>query len=199
MKSFEKYLTHAMNTVIVVALALMVVMVFSNVVLRYVFNSGITVSEELSRFCFLWLIFVGSVVAMKERAHLGVDTLIVRLPRSGKILFVLVSNALMLWVCYLFFKGSLKQTIVGWGTLKPATGIPMAFHYATGLVMSVGIAVILISNTWRVLTGKASDAELIQVTESEEVESAREAEQELEQEARVNAKADSNNSKNSKN
>lgn len=199
MKSFEKYLMHAMNTVIVVALALMVIMVFSNVVLRYVFNSGITVSEELSRFCFLWLIFVGSIVAMKERAHLGVDTLIVRLPRSGKILFVLVSNALMLWVCYLFFKGSLKQTIVGWGTLKPATGIPMAFHYATGLVMSVGIAVILISNTWRVLTGKASDAELIQVTESEEVESAREAEQELEQEARVNAKADSNNSKNSKN
>ena len=199
MKSFEKYLMHAMNTVIVVALALMVVMVFSNVVLRYVFNSGITVSEELSRFCFLWLIFVGSVVAMKERAHLGVDTLIVRLPRSGKILFVLVSNALMLWVCYLFFKGSLKQTIVGWGTLKPATGIPMAFHYATGLVMSVGIAVILIGNTWRVLTGKASDAELIQITESEEVETAHEAKQELEHEARANAKAHPKNSKNAKN
>lgn len=199
MKSFEKYLMHAMNTVIVVALAMMVVMVFSNVVLRYVFNSGITVSEELARFCFLWLIFIGSIVAMKERAHLGVDTLIVRLPRSGKILFVLVSNALMLWVCYLFFKGSLKQTIVGWGTLKPATGIPMAFHYATGLVMSVGIAVILIGNTWRVLSGKASDAELIQVTESEEMETAHEAGQELEQEARANATADSKNSKNSKN
>ena len=189
MKPFEKLLTQAMNTVIVVALALMVVMVFGNVVLRYVFNSGITASEELSRFCFLWLIFVGSVLAMKERAHLGVDTLISRLPRSGKILFVLVSNALMLWVCYLFFIGSLNQTIVGWGTLKPATGIPMAFHYATGLVMSVGIGTILIGNTWRVLSGKASDAELIQIVESEEVETGEAAGQELAHEAKANAEA----------
>ena len=170
MKTFDKYLTQAMNVVIVVSLALMVVMVFSNVVLRYVFNSGITASEELARFCFLWLIFVGSVVAMKERAHLGVDTLISRLPRGGKIAFVLISNALMLWVCYLFFVGSWRQTVVGWGTLKPATGIPMAFHYATGLVMSIGIGVILIGNTWRVLSGKASDADLIQIVESEEIE-----------------------------
>ncbi len=170
MKSLEKFLTHAMNTVIVVAMAIMIVLVFSNVVLRYVFNSGITVSEELARFCFLWLIFVGSVVAMKEHAHLGVDSLVSRLPRGGKIFCMLLSNALMLWVCYLFFTGSWVQTVVGWGTLKPATGIPMAFHYATGLVMSVGIAIIIIGNTWRVLAGKASDADLIQITESEEVE-----------------------------
>ncbi len=128
MKSFEKRLTQAMNLVIVVALSLMVIMVFGNVVLRYVFNSGITASEELARLCFLWLIFVGAILAMKEGAHLGVDTLIRRLPRSGKIAFVLISNALMLWVCYLFFVGSLTQTIVGWGTRTPATGIPMAFH-----------------------------------------------------------------------
>ena len=95
----------------------------------------------------------------------------------------------MLWVCYLFFIGSLNQTIVGWGTLKPATGIPMAFHYATGLVMSVGIGIILIGNTWRVLSGKASDAELIQIVESEEVETGEAAGQELAHEAKANAEA----------
>ena len=194
MKSVDKYLTHAMNTVIVVSLALMVVMVFGNVVLRYVFNSGITVSEELARFCFLWLIFVGSIVAMRERGHLGVDSLIARLPRSGKVLFVLISNALMLWVCYLFFVGSWRQTVVGWGTLKPATGIPMAFHYGTGLVMSVGIGLILIGNTWRVLSGKATDAELIQIVESEEVETGEEARHEIAHDAaRAKSKAPGEN------
>ncbi|WP_263771415.1 TRAP transporter small permease [Propionivibrio soli] len=186
MKTLDKYLTQAMNTIIVVALAMMVIMVFSNVVLRYVFNSGITVSEELARFCFLWLVFVGSVVAMRERAHLGVDSLIARLPRGGKVAFVLISNALMLWVCYLFFVGSWRQTVVGWGTLKPATGIPMAFHYGTGLVMSVGIGIILVGNTWRVLSGKATDAELIQVTESEEVETSEDAETAFNPETRAN-------------
>lgn len=188
MKAIEKYLMQAMNTIIVVALALMVIMVFSNVVLRYVFNSGITASEELSRFLFLWLIFIGAIVAMKESAHLGVDTLIARLPRSGKIACVLLSNALMLWCCYLFFVGSWRQTVVGLGTDMPATGISMAYHYATGLVMSVGIGVILIGNTWRILSGQATDAELIQITESEEVETAAEAEGELAQEANAATK-----------
>jgi hypothetical protein len=44
----------------------MVVMVFGNVVLRYAFNSGITVSEELSRWLFVWMTFMGAVVALKD-------------------------------------------------------------------------------------------------------------------------------------
>jgi TRAP-type C4-dicarboxylate transport system permease small subunit len=62
--------------IIVVCLALMVVLVFGNVVLRYAFNSGITVSEELSRWLFVWLIFLGATVAMKEHAHLGMDSVV---------------------------------------------------------------------------------------------------------------------------
>jgi len=187
MKVIEKYLMQIMNTIIVVSLALMVIMVFSNVVMRYAFNSGITSSEEMSRFLFLWLIFIGAIVAMKENAHLGVDTLVARLPRSGKIACVLLSNALMLWCCYLFFVGSWRQTIVGLGTEMPATGISMAYHYATGVVMSIGIGVILISNSWRILSGKATDADLIQVTESEEVETTTEAEDDLARDVKANA------------
>lgn len=187
MKAIDRALTRIMNAIIVVSLALMVVMVFGNVVLRYAFNSGITATEELSRFLFLWLIFVGAVVAMKDHAHLGVDSLIARLPRGGKIVFVLISNALILWVCYLFFVGSWRQTVVGWGTTMPATGISMAFHYATGLVMSVGIGVLVLGNTWRILSGKATEADLIQITESEEIESGGEAEVEMEHETIINA------------
>jgi TRAP-type C4-dicarboxylate transport system permease small subunit len=68
----------------VVCLALMVVMVFGNVVLRYGFNSGITVSEELSRWLFVWMTFLGAVVAVRNHAHLGTDTLVSRLPVVGK-------------------------------------------------------------------------------------------------------------------
>lgn len=157
-----------MNTIIVVSLVLMVSMVFCNVVLRFVFNSGFTLTEELSRLLFLWLIFVGSVVAMKEGTHLGVDSLVARLPRVGKVICVLVSNALMLWVCWLFLSGSWQQTVVGLGTDMPASGISMAYHYATGLVMSIGIAVCVATNTWRVLTGAAHEHELVQVRDSED-------------------------------
>jgi TRAP-type C4-dicarboxylate transport system permease small subunit len=62
----------------------MAAMVFGNVVLRYVFNSGIAVSEELSRWLFVWMTFLGAVVALKENGHLGTDMLVSRLGRTGK-------------------------------------------------------------------------------------------------------------------
>ena len=42
-------------TTTVLALVAMVIMVFGNVVLRYGFNKGITVSEEVSRWLFVWM------------------------------------------------------------------------------------------------------------------------------------------------
>ncbi len=62
----------------------MVVLVFGNVVLRYVFNSGIPISEELSRWLLVWLTFLGAIVALRQHAHLGVDTLVRALPPLGK-------------------------------------------------------------------------------------------------------------------
>jgi TRAP-type transport system small permease protein len=61
---------------LVVMLSMMVVMVFGNVVLRYCFNDGIISSEELSRFLFIWITFLGAVVAMRENAHLGLDSVV---------------------------------------------------------------------------------------------------------------------------
>jgi len=62
-----------LTAIIVICLVLMVLMVFGNVVMRYAFNSGISVSEELSRWLFLWLIFLGASVAVHEQAHMGSD------------------------------------------------------------------------------------------------------------------------------
>ena len=84
-----------LDALIAAALALMVVLVFGNVVLRYGFNSGITVSEELSRWLFLWMTFLGAVVAMKEHAHLGSDMLVSRLPRIGKRICLIAGQLLM--------------------------------------------------------------------------------------------------------
>ena len=50
----------AVEALLALAMAAMVAMVFGNVVLRYLFGCGIVVSEELSRFLFLWLTFLGA-------------------------------------------------------------------------------------------------------------------------------------------
>ena len=91
-KVVEAYF-HLLKFAIVVCLALMVVLVFGNVVLRYGFNLGITVSEEVSRWLFVWMTFLGAIVALREHGHLGVDTLVKRLPLLGKKACLVVEPA----------------------------------------------------------------------------------------------------------
>ena len=73
-----------LEALIALGLAVMVVLVFGNVLMRYAFNSGITLSEELSRWIFVWITFLGAIVALREHGHLGTDMLVGRLPPAGR-------------------------------------------------------------------------------------------------------------------
>lgn len=154
--------------VIAACLAVMVVLVFGNVVLRYGFNSGITVSEEVSRWLFVWLTFLGAIVALREHAHLGSDMLVSRLPLAGKKLCLVAGQCLMLYVTWLLFSGSLAQARINWDVEAPVTGASMAVFYSSGVVFAVSAGLILAGELWRVLSGQASEADLVMVKESEE-------------------------------
>jgi TRAP-type transport system small permease protein len=150
-----------------VLLALMVVLVFGNVVLRYAFNSGITLSEELSRWLFVWLTFLGAIVALREHGHLGSDLLVSRLPPWPTKLCLLASQALMLFVTWLLFVGSLAQARINWDVAAPTSGASMAIFYAAGIVFALSAALILLRDMLRLITGKADD-DLIAIRQSEE-------------------------------
>src|SRR6266513_6465769 len=134
-----------LKVAIALCLAAMVVLVFSNVVLRYVFNSGIATSEELSRWLLVWLTFLGAIVALRQHAHLGVDTLVRALPPRGKLLCFVMSYALMLYADGLLTIGSWKQAVLTFHDSAPASGISVGlFFYSSGLVFGVSSAVILL-------------------------------------------------------
>ena len=158
----------AIELVIAACLAVMVVMVFGNVVLRYGFNSGIIVSEEVSRWLFLWVTFLGAIVALKEHAHLGSDFLVSRLPPRGKKACLIVGHVLMLYATWLVFSGSLAQTRINWTVEAPVTGASMAFVSGTGVVFAVFAFVLLLRDLWRLLSGRIADDELVMTKGSEE-------------------------------
>ena len=168
-RTFVDRLCQGLDLLIAAFLAVMVVMVFGNVVLRYVFNSGIAVSEEMSRWLFVWMTFIGAVVALKEHAHLGTDILISRLPPAGKKLCLVLSQLLMLWMTWLIFSGSLSQARINADVEAPVTGLPMAIVYAAGIAFSVPAALLLLRELWRTLSGQLRDDELVMVQESEDL------------------------------
>lgn len=157
-----------LEAVIALLLAVMVVLVFGNVVLRYGFNSGITMSEEVSRWMFIWLTFLGAIIALKERGHLGVDMLVGRLPAWGKKTCLIVSQLLMLYIVVLLFKGSWDQAVINADVTAPVTGASMAIVYASGIVFAVLAGIIIALDLFRVLTGRLGEDELVMIQESEE-------------------------------
>ena len=177
---------HLLKIAVVLALALMVVLVFGNVVLRYGFNLGITVSEELSRMLFVWLTFVSAIIAMREHGHLGMDTIVSKLPPVGKKVCLVLSQVLMLYATWLFLKGSWQQTEISLNVnaTAPVTGMSMGWFYGTGVLFSVCAGLILMSDLYRVLTGKLKDDELIMVKESEELAEMEELQEQLAEQER---------------
>ena len=158
-----------LRLLIVLCLAAMCVLVFTNVVLRYAFNTGITVSEELSRWLFVWLTFLGAIIAMREHGHLGMDSLVVRLPTIGKKICLVASQLLMLYGTWLFLSGSWTQTMINREVTAPASGLSTAWVYGVGIVFGVSVIPILLWDLYRVLSGKIRDEELVMITESEEL------------------------------
>ena len=160
-----------LEALIALAMAIMVVMVFGNVVLRYAFNSGITVSEELSRWLFVWVTFLGAVVGLKERAHLGSDMLVSRLGPRARRACLAVGQLLMLGATVVLLMGSWSQMVINLEVEAPVSGWSMAFVYAAGVTFALSVIPILAWELWRTASGRLSDDELLMVQESEEVRS----------------------------
>src|SRR6185295_7105036 len=109
---------------------------------------------EISRWLFVWVTFMGAVVALREHAHLGTDALVWRLPPMGKKVCLVLGHLTMLYACYLVFKGALEQTKINMDVLAPSTQLPMAIVHAAGVAFSASASVMLLLDLWLLVSGR---------------------------------------------
>jgi TRAP-type transport system small permease protein len=152
---------------VVACLVAMVFMVFGNVVMRYAFNSGIQVSEEMSRYCFIWLTYLGAMVAMREGGHLGVDSMVKALPLAGKKVCVFLSECLMLFCNVLFLMGTYKMHELQVTNISPVVGISMIWIYGIGYIVSVVMGIFNVHKLYLLLTGQLREDQMLQIVEAE--------------------------------
>ena len=152
---------------VVAMLFAMVVMVFGNVVMRYAFDTGITVSEEMSRYCFIWLTYLGAMVTMREGGHLGMDTLVKVLPVTGKKVCLFLSEVLMLMCNGMFLWGTYQMHELQVTNISPVVGISMIWIYGIGYIVSVVMGAININKLYLLLTGQLSENQMVQIIETE--------------------------------
>ena len=161
-----KVFTSAIGKIIEVSIVLLLVgmtgMVFLNVVLRYGFNSGLVISEEMSRFFFVWLTFIGAVLAFAENGHLGVETLVRLFGRRGRLICMFLTNLLILLCVAVLFWGSWLQAPINATMRSPVAGMPLFYVYGITFVTAVGIGVIAIWRLFKILTGRTTESEIAQ-------------------------------------
>jgi TRAP-type C4-dicarboxylate transport system permease small subunit len=143
----------------VLMLAAMVVMVFANVALRYLFDSGLSASEELARWLFVWMTFLGAALALREGGHMGADLVIDRLPRPLRRALQLFTLLSMAAITVLMLQGAWAQMVINRETVAPGTGAPVAWFYASGVVFAVGALLALGADIVAVLRGQPTAAE----------------------------------------
>ena len=154
MKKAIDLLFHLLKLIAATCLTAMVVMVFSNVVLRYAFNSGIAVSEELSSWCMTWMTYTAGLVALRNHDHLGFDGVLSRLPAGVQRFFLVIAHVLMIGLMWLFLEGSWKQTIINLHNVAPASGISTGILYGVAILFGAIAILILLGDLYCILTGK---------------------------------------------
>jgi len=125
-------LSGILEVILVVILTSMVGLVFGNVVARYVFNSAITWAEEVARFLFVWLTFVGASFGLFKGLHLGMDILVVRLKSRSRGVVDLVNELITLAFLGVWAVGGVHLIRANLDYMSPATGFSMGLVYLIG-------------------------------------------------------------------
>ncbi|MDO4920577.1 MAG: TRAP transporter small permease [Phascolarctobacterium sp.] len=113
------------------------VLVIINIILRYIFNSGLVWSEEVATGCFVWSVFIGAVAVFKHRGHVGVDLIVKRLPRAMQWgvrlvtdLILVALNGYMAYLSVLYIQTSYTK-------MTPVLGVSSAYISSSVLIAFV--------------------------------------------------------------
>jgi C4-dicarboxylate transporter, DctQ subunit len=155
----DRALNRAETTFVGGALAFASLLLFVNVVLRYWFLAPISWAEELTLYIMVWIVFVGSSVAVRARGHIAIDLLPLVLSPAGRRRLAIFIAVTVLAFLVVFFHYSLQHTlrVRASGQVTPVMQAPMWLAY---LAMPAGSALMILRSCqvlWRFVRERADD------------------------------------------
>lgn len=160
----EQLFVRLAELALVLLLAGMTIMVFGNVVLRYGFNSGWNFSEEMSRYFFVWLTFIGAILAFRDHNHVGVETFVRLLGPIGRQVCIAVTNLVILACAVVLFWGTWLQHSINSSMTAAVVGISMIWVYGITYITGAAIGLTALIRLIRALIGRTSPEEMARFT-----------------------------------
>lgn len=138
-RHFEEFFLVFFSIIMVGSISLQVFM-------RFIVGSSLEWSEELARYCFIWLVYMGISYGVKKQRHIKVDVLLLLFKDKGKVALNFAANFIfLLFALFVVVYGSsIAVYILGWGQTSPALSIPMGLVYLAAPVGMGAAAIRLI-------------------------------------------------------
>jgi TRAP-type C4-dicarboxylate transport system permease small subunit len=127
--TIDSVLATALRWAMIVMMATMTLVVFAQVLFRYALNVPLGWSEELSRFAFVWLCFLGAAYLVRGQQHLRVTAIEAKVPHGTRVVLRLVQYAGALLCTVVFLLGGIGIVGNEWTQVSPATGLGMGYVY----------------------------------------------------------------------
>jgi len=130
-------------------LASILIILFMQVVLRYVFRASNAWSEELARYMLIWFAYLSASVCVYKNAHIRIDTLLSIWPKALRPAIVVVGNLIFFAFCVVStYHGWLfTRTLMATGAVSLGLGLEMWIVFAVIPVGNVAMAIRLIQHT----------------------------------------------------
>ena len=122
--------------ILMILVAILGISIFLQVFFRYFLNNPLSWSEEVARYCMIWITFIGASVAFNDDSMSSVDLLVNAVPRTARKLMILISNLSVFIITLFVFKYSIDLLLLP-GTLYQTSagiGMPMWIVYLCGPV-----------------------------------------------------------------
>lgn len=142
---------------LVASLALNVLIVFVQIVMRSIFNHSISWSEELSRYIFIWQIWLGASVACHYNEHLKVDLIysVFQSPTAHKCIRIFVDVVWLAFNIFLTYQGmKLLQSMNARHALSSGMRLPLVYIYASLPISALVICIRILLDIVDELTDK---------------------------------------------
>jgi len=144
-------------------LAVMISLVFMNVVARYVFKVGFVWSEEIARLCFIFIVYLGSIEAMRDNRHLMIDTVMMKVPKPARIVLYALTQVIIAWLMLILTRGAWGLVLQNRNNVWITTGFPSYVVHFFGCLLGVSVAAIAVFNLVRLFVFKTPVSELIKI------------------------------------
>lgn len=149
MEKLSQAILKTANNIVVTAFIAMFLLVFGNVLLRFLFSSGLTFSDEIARYAFLWCTFLGAAIAAQKNAHIGIAGIRPFVPARYHRWIDITVSAVVLVIIVIVLIGSFEILIANMGTRAPFTGAPIWIAQSSIIVGCLGFLGIFSARLWR--------------------------------------------------